>query len=51
MQNHNFQTKSNRNSLSVSAQARLLVSKNRQKQQNRHQSMLQRAATEVGLDD
>lgn len=35
----------------VSAQARMLMSQTRQKQQNRHQSMLQRAATEVGLEN
>ncbi|MGF1482379.1 MAG: hypothetical protein ACFB4I_23370 [Cyanophyceae cyanobacterium] len=39
------------NSRSVSAQARFLMSQRRQRQQNRSQTMLQRAAAEVGLDN
>jgi hypothetical protein len=35
---------------SVSAQARSLMSSGRQKVQNRQQSMLHRAASEVGID-
>jgi hypothetical protein len=35
---------------SVSAQARLLMSQRRQKQQNRIQTMLQRAASEIRID-
>ena len=38
------------NPRSVSAQARLLVSDHRQKLQNRQESMLHRAASEVGID-
>lgn len=39
-----------RNSQSVSDQARLLMSRNRQKDHNRQQSMLQRTASEMGID-
>ncbi|MEA5508567.1 hypothetical protein VB715_02200 [Crocosphaera sp. UHCC 0190] len=34
---------------SIRSQSRFLISQNRCKQQNRQQSMLQRAASEVGL--
>lgn len=42
---------SDANSLTVSARARLLMSQNRQKLHNRANSMLQRAASEVGIDE
>jgi hypothetical protein len=45
--NHRIQSN---NLQSVSAQARLLMSQRRQRQQNRIQSMLQRAASEIGMD-
>ena len=38
------------NDRSISAQARLLMSERRHKQHNRQQSMLHRAASEVGMD-
>ena len=38
------------NSQSVSAQARLLLSERRQRIQYRQQSMLQRTASEIGID-
>ncbi|AFY78802.1 MAG: hypothetical protein IGR93_08740 [Hydrococcus sp. C42_A2020_068] len=39
-----------RNSESISEQARLLMSQSRHKQHNRQQSMLHRAAEEVGIE-
>ena len=39
------------NSQSVSAQARFLMSVRRQKVQNHQESMLHRAASEVGIDN
>lgn len=38
------------NTQSVSQQARLLLSDRRHKQQNREQTMLRRAASEVGIE-
>ncbi|MBE9167021.1 hypothetical protein IQ238_05545 [Pleurocapsales cyanobacterium LEGE 06147] len=46
--NHRIQ--SDNNLRSVSAQARLLMSQCRQRKQNRIQSMLQRAASEIGIE-
>ena len=43
-------TQYDNNPRSVSAQARRLMSTRRQNRQNRQQSMLHRAASEVGLD-
>lgn len=40
----------NNSDRSISHQARLLMSERRHKQHNRQQSMLQRAASEVGMD-
>ena len=48
MQSNNKNNQYNR--MSVSAQARLLMSSRRQKEQNRYQSMLQRSAAELGLN-
>lgn len=39
------------NSLTVSAQARLLMRQSRKKLHHRNNSMLQRAASEVGIDE
>lgn len=50
MKSNNIGIQSNSDRVSVSAQARLLMSLNRQKQHNRQQSMLQRAASEVGTE-
>ena len=49
MQSNNKNNQSNAKA-SVFAQARLLMSSRRQKEQNRYQSMLQRSAAELGLD-
>ncbi|MGH2412226.1 MAG: hypothetical protein ACRDEA_00720, partial [Microcystaceae cyanobacterium] len=38
-------------SRSIGAQARLLMSQSRQKQQNRQESMLHRAAAEIGINN
>lgn len=46
----NLPIQNDNNSLSVSAQARLLMSERRHKIQHRQQSMLHRAASSVGLD-
>jgi hypothetical protein len=43
-------TQYERNSRSISANARLLMSEHRHKVQNRQQSMLHRVASEVGID-
>jgi hypothetical protein len=50
MKSHDIGIQSNPDRASVSAQARLLMSLNRQKQHNRQQSMLQRAASAAGMD-
>lgn len=48
--NFNYLGIQSNNDRSVSTQARLLMKERRQKLQNRSQSMLQRAASEVGID-
>lgn len=50
MKSINHPIQSDNNLRSVSAQARLLMSQRRQRQQNRIQTMLQRAASEIGID-
>ena len=50
MKSNDLNTRSNQSSVGVSAQARLLIQRNRQKQQNRTQSMTQRTASEIGID-
>lgn len=47
MKLNNFGIQDNRNSQSVSAQARLLMSERRHKVQNRQQSMLNRLTAEI----
>ncbi len=46
----NYGISNDENSPAVSAQARWLMSAHRQRVQNRSQSMLQRAAAQVGID-
>ncbi len=50
MQSHSLNNSSHKDVHSIAAQARFLVSQNRQKQQNRQLSMLYRVASEVGTE-
>ena len=51
MKHNHFGIQHGNNSQLVSAQARFLMSDRRQKLQNRQESMLHRAASEVGIDN
>lgn len=50
MKPNTFNNQVNDSSPSIGTQARLLLSQSRAKQQNRQQSMLHRAAEEVGIN-
>ena len=50
MKSHSHGMQSHNNVPSIAEQSRFLVSKNRQKQQNRQLSMLHRLASEVGSE-
>ncbi|MGH2414960.1 MAG: hypothetical protein ACRDEA_14980 [Microcystaceae cyanobacterium] len=50
MKANNLDSQSHDSSQAIRAQARLLMSQSRQRQQNRQQSMLQRAAGELGIN-
>ncbi|ACK68270.1 hypothetical protein PCC8801_4348 [Rippkaea orientalis PCC 8801] len=50
MKSHSHTNPSRNDVHSIAAQARLLASQNRQKQQNRQLSMLYRLASEVGTE-
>ncbi|MBF2005391.1 hypothetical protein ACF3DV_20120 [Chlorogloeopsis fritschii PCC 9212] len=50
MKSNYLDTQSDDKSRLISAQARLLMSRSRHKLQNRQQTMLHRAASELGID-
>lgn len=50
MKLNNFDNLSNQSSNTVSIQARRLMQQNRQKRHNRTESMVQRTASELGID-